>query len=72
MKFFVKVKAGAKADQVDPVDETHLNVFVKAPAREGRANEAVLKVLAEHLGVPRVRLSIVKGLANRNKVITKI
>jgi uncharacterized protein (TIGR00251 family) len=72
IKFFVKVKAGAKTDRVEVLDETRLNVFVKAPAREGQANAAVLKVLAEHFDVPQMRLSIVKGLASRNKVIAKI
>jgi uncharacterized protein YggU (UPF0235/DUF167 family) len=36
---------------------------------EGRANRAVLKLLARYLGIPESRLRIVSGLASKNKVI---
>ena len=40
-----------------------------APAERGRANEAVLELLATALRVPRARLSLVAGAAARDKVI---
>ena len=44
-------------------------VRVKEPPIEGKANRAVLKLLARHFGVPESRLRIVSGLTGKNKVI---
>jgi len=42
---------------------------VTAPAEGGRANEALLQLLARAWGVPRRELSIVAGLASRRKTV---
>ncbi len=42
---------------------------VAAPAEHGRANEAVLRLLAEALSVPRARVSLAAGASRRDKVI---
>lgn len=39
-----------------------------APER-GRANEAVVGLLADRLGVPRTSVSVVAGRASRDKVV---
>jgi uncharacterized protein (TIGR00251 family) len=44
-------------------------VRVKEPAREGRANRAVIKLLAEHFGVSQRQIVISSGFGSRNKVI---
>jgi uncharacterized protein (TIGR00251 family) len=46
-----------------------LKVKVKAPPVEGKANEAVLGLLAETLGVPGGRLTLMSGEQSRNKRI---
>ncbi|MGQ0570448.1 MAG: DUF167 domain-containing protein, partial [Armatimonadota bacterium] len=38
------------------------------PAQEGRAN-AVIKLVAEFLGVPPSRVKIIRGATGRNKLI---
>jgi uncharacterized protein len=45
-------------------------VRVTAPPEGGRANEAVLTLLAEALGVRRRDLVLASGHASRNKVVT--
>jgi uncharacterized protein len=42
---------------------------VRAPAREGQANEAVCELLAERLGVPRGRVRVSRGASSRGKTI---
>jgi uncharacterized protein (TIGR00251 family) len=42
---------------------------VTAPAQDGRANEALLRLLARSWKLPRRDLSIVAGLASRNKTV---
>ena len=46
-----------------------LKAKVKAPPVEGRANRALLDLLAGALGVPRGRLTLVSGEQSRNKRI---
>ena len=45
-------------------------VRVAAPPEGGRANEAVLTLLAEALGVRRRDLALASGRASRDKVVT--
>lgn len=42
---------------------------VAAPAERGRANEALLELLAATLSVPRSRIRLVAGAGSRDKVI---
>lgn len=44
-------------------------VRVTAPPEHGRANEAVLRLLAQALGVPRDAVTIVSGHAAREKIV---
>lgn len=69
MKLFISVKPRAKEERVEKIDEAHFLVAVKEPPVQGRANTAVIKALADFLGVPRSRLCIVAGHANRQKTI---
>ncbi len=46
-----------------------VKVSVTAPPEAGRANEALLVLLAEAWWVPRRDLAIVAGLASRHKIV---
>jgi hypothetical protein len=45
-------------------------VRVAEPPEDGRANEAVLRLLAETLDVPRASVVLVSGHSSRDKVVT--
>jgi len=47
-------------------------VRVAAPPEGGRANEAVVRLLADTLGLPRRDVAIVAGHGARDKVVTLI
>ena len=65
----VRVRAGASRDEVvGPLDGV-LVVRVAAPAREGRANRALCRLLADPLAVPPSRVVIVRGLRSREKLV---
>ena len=65
----IRVRANAKQNKVGGEIAGRLIVFVQAPAIDGKANEAVAKVLAEHFQV-RVRdIKIVRGETNRDKTV---
>ncbi|MGI9123370.1 MAG: DUF167 domain-containing protein [Mycobacterium sp.] len=64
----VTVKPGSKKGPlVEVAHDGALTVFVRERAIEGKATEAVVKVLAEHLGVPKSRLELVAGATSRVK-----
>ena len=46
-----------------------LRASVTAPAQDGRANEALLQLLARVWHLPRCNLSIVAGATSRNKIV---
>ncbi|MFW6149924.1 MAG: DUF167 domain-containing protein [Chloroflexota bacterium] len=46
-----------------------LTARIKAAAREGRANRALVEALADYFGVPVSRVRVVSGFKSRNKVV---
>ena len=66
----VRVQPGARKAGLDGrTSDGALKVKVREPAREGRANEAVSVLLAEHLMVPRRAVQVVRGASSRDKVV---
>ncbi|GAG23050.1 unnamed protein product, partial [marine sediment metagenome] len=66
----LKVTPSASRDAVVGWQEDVLRVHVRAPAQRGKANDAVLRLLADALGVERSRLRIVRGETSRQKVLS--
>ena len=64
----VRVHAGEKKNRVVQKAPDHFEVWVKAPAQEGRANEAVRILLAGVLGIPENKLLLVKGATSPSKI----
>lgn len=63
----VRAQPGARRNGVTGVREGELCVAVTAPPDRGRANDAIVKVLAKVIGVPRSRIKILSGETNRHK-----
>lgn len=68
MKIQVKVKPNSKVGEVSQEGDGFV-VKVKEPPKEGRANRAVIRLLAEHFGVPQSQIKILSGFTTRNKII---
>lgn len=62
----VKAVPGARRNAVTPIPGG-LKAEVTAAPEKGRANAAVLALVAKALGVPKTRLTIVSGAASRSK-----
>lgn len=69
MKYFISAKPRAKKEQVIQIDVAHFKIFVKEPPVGGKANEAILKVFADYLGVVASRIRLVSGHTSKNKII---
>lgn len=59
--FSIKVQARARREEVVGVHAGLLRIRVTAPPVEGRANEAVVALLAQHLRVPQSSIKIAAG-----------
>ena len=59
----------AGADRVDGVVDGALRAHVAAPAVGGAANQSLLHLLAQELGVPRRSVRLVAGAAGRQKLV---
>jgi len=69
MRFAIRVKPGAKRESVGGTHDNALIVAVRAPAVEGKANDAVRKALATAFGVRKQDVTIVAGERGRDKVV---
>lgn len=68
MRITVHAKPSAKEERVEEVGSQEFIVAVKEPPREGRANVAIARALANHFGIPQSRVRLVTGFASKQKV----
>jgi uncharacterized protein len=84
MKIFVKTKAGSKYNKVEPPalklwkegdftsqaerKEEYYTVSVKEEPIQGKANDAVMKLLAEYFKVSKSSVKLVLGSTSKRKV----
>lgn len=68
MKINVKVMPHSMREEVAKQGDEYV-VRVKAGAHEGKANEAVIELVAKHFKVPKSSVKIVTGLTGRNKIV---
>ena len=65
----IRVRPHAKQNKVGGEIAGRLIVFVQAPAIDGKANDAVAKVLADHFEVRARDIKIIRGETNRDKSV---
>jgi uncharacterized protein len=65
----IKVKPNARSSEILPGDDGVWLVRLKAPPVDGKANEELIRLVAEHFGVRRVDVTLRSGAASRLKLI---
>jgi len=68
LKISVQVKAGAKENRLEDLGGGSYRVRVKVHPVEGRANEAVIRLIAEYFDVPRSRITLNSGQTAKIKI----
>lgn len=70
MKIKIRVLPRSSRNEVvgEMADGT-LKVKLTAPPVDGRANEALIKLLADYLDINKSKIKIVTGAANKNKTV---
>ena len=64
----IRVTTNAGKNSIEE-EEGRLKVKVNSPAVDGKANKAVINLLAAYYGVRKSAVSIVKGEKSRDKII---
>ena len=72
LSFRVRVSPAASRDRVVGIHAGALKVSVRAPAERGRANSAVIELLAGLLGVPAGCIVLVAGGKSKDKRVRVI
>ena len=65
----VRVIPRARKNQITVDEDGTVRVHTSAAPADGVANDAVIKMLAEHFKVPKTSIRIIRGATTRNKVI---
>lgn len=65
----IKITPNAKKEAIIDKGSNCFKVKVGAPAIEGKANEAMIKILAEYFNVPKSRIRIARGKFAKNKIV---
>lgn len=65
----VKVVPNSKKSQVEEVDKLKFKIHVMAPAVDGKANKALIEVLADYFKTKKNKISIVRGETGRTKIV---
>jgi hypothetical protein len=68
VRIVVRVAPGARRESI-LIEDGRLKIAVRAPALEGRANQAVLKSLAAFFSLRRSAFTILHGETGREKLI---
>jgi uncharacterized protein (TIGR00251 family) len=68
-KIAVTVKPNAKKGEVKRLSDTEYRVAVRPPAQDGKANEAVIDLLADYFGIAKSAVKIIRGHSSRHKLL---
>jgi len=62
----IKVKPNSKQEGIEKIDEDFYLVKLKKPAKEGKANQELIRILKKYF---KKSIRIKRGLRSRNKII---
>ena len=65
----MKVQPGASKGAIVGVEGDYLKIRLAAPPVDGKANEALIEILAQNLSVSNSQVQIQSGLSSRRKII---
>ncbi|MBL7142558.1 MAG: DUF167 domain-containing protein [Candidatus Pacebacteria bacterium] len=68
MKIFVRAKPSAREEKIEKIDEINFIVSVIEPPRDGKANKAIIKVIAVYFKVSPSCVNLISGFSSKQKV----
>ena len=68
MRISVRVIPRAKLNRVEVQPDGTVRVHTTTAPTDGKATNDVIKMLAEHYGVPKTSVKLIRGATSRDKV----
>lgn len=68
MKISVQVKTNSKIESIEEVETNSFVIRTRTPPIEGKANERLVEVLAEHFNVPKSSVVLISGHKSKKKL----
>jgi hypothetical protein len=65
----IKVKPNSKNQQITEESDGSLTIKLKSPPVDGKANQELIKLLAQKFQVPKSQIAIKSGIYGRSKVV---
>jgi uncharacterized protein (TIGR00251 family) len=69
MRIYIKVIPRSSQNKIEKISEGEYRVKLTAPPVDGKANEALIELLAEYFNVSRTAILIVGGKSMQKKII---
>ena len=69
MRIYIKVAPRASKNEVIKISEGEYKVRLTAPPVDGKANEALIKILSDHFKVAKSNIQIIGGKSTRTKMV---
>lgn len=69
MELQIRVQPKAKRNSIEVVEGSKLKVYVTTAPEGGKANDAVVALLAKSLGVAKSHIRILRGHKSRDKLL---
>ena len=69
MRIVVHAKPRSKEERIDKIGDHEFVVSIKEPPIQGRANEAIIRVVAGFFRIPHSEVRIVSGWTGRRKIL---
>jgi len=69
MKLIVKVIPNSKENKVLGDKDGSIKVKLTAPAKEGKANKALIELLSDYFNIPKSSIFIISGSSSKTKIV---
>ena len=66
----VRVKTGAKNENVRKIADDHFEISVREKPKNNLANRRVIALISEQLGVPAAKVRLIKGHHHPSKILS--
>ncbi|MEK7653637.1 MAG: DUF167 domain-containing protein [Patescibacteria group bacterium] len=70
MQILVEVKPNSSINKIEKITDNVYKVRLTVPPKDGKANQALIKLLADYFKIAKSRITIKTGKISRTKVIT--
>ncbi len=68
-KFQVHISPNAHSNSIKIREDGTLHIYVNAPPEKGKANEKLITILSDWLGISKKEIQIVQGHSSKSKLL---